>query len=228
MWKSLARSYTITYKSSLSGASGIPTNQTSSVTSPYSVNLSSAKPTLTDYVFKGWYTAATSNESCSGTTYQPNATITIPNTNYSLTLYAMWEKQSMQNFSCTLAEGTTSTITDTRDNKTYKVAKLKDGKCWMIENLKLGGSSPITITSANSDVTSNFTLPKSSASGFRDSNYNGDWVYVDPTYGGYYSWHAAAAGTGTYSMSSGDATSFICPKGWRLPTKDEFVTMSTT
>ena len=38
------------------------------------------------------------------------------------------------------------------------------------------------------------------------------------TYGNYYNWYAATAGTGDCSMSSGNAGSSICPKGWRLPT----------
>lgn len=35
--------------------------------------------------------------------------------------------------------------------------------------------------------------------------------------GYYYSWYTATAGTGTASMTSGDAIGSICPKGWRLP-----------
>ena len=38
------------------------------------------------------------------------------------------------------------------------------------------------------------------------------------SYGNYYNWYAATAGTGTCAMESGDATSSICPRGWRLPT----------
>ncbi|MBQ3305912.1 hypothetical protein IJH02_00535, partial [Candidatus Saccharibacteria bacterium] len=45
------------------------------------------------------------------------------------------------------------------------------------------------------------------------------------TYGNYYNWYAATAGTGTCSMSSGNATASICPKGWRLPTNSEFQTL---
>ena len=33
----------------------------------------------------------------------------------------------------------------------------------------------------------------------------------------YYSWTAATAGTGTSSVTSGDAPSSVCPKGWKLP-----------
>ena len=38
------------------------------------------------------------------------------------------------------------------------------------------------------------------------------------TYGTYYNWYAATAGSGKYSTSSGNASYSICPKGWRLPT----------
>lgn len=54
--------------------------------------------------------------------------------------------------------------------------------------------------------------------------------YTEPTlwgntelkaYGGYYTWNAATAGTGaSTTYSSRDASSSICPKGWRLPTGD--------
>ena len=36
--------------------------------------------------------------------------------------------------------------------------------------------------------------------------------------GNYYQWNAATAGTGGESVTSGNATSSICPKGWALPT----------
>lgn len=51
-----------------------------------------------------------------------------------------------------------SALTDTRDNQTYAIAKLSDGDCWMIENLRLAdthknGSStvPTTLTTANTN-----------------------------------------------------------------------------
>ena len=45
---------------------------------------------------------------------------------------------------------------------------------------------------------------------------------ANPLYGNLYTWHTATAGTGTYSMKTdGDnATSSICPRGWRLPQND--------
>lgn len=155
----------------------------------------------------------------------------LPGTYSGKVLYTLFNPSShgpkpvlpMQNFDCSsLANvGDTATLTDTRDGNEYRVRKLADGKCWMIDNLKIQNK---TLTPADSDVSSNYTLPASSTSGFSSSNYDGDWVYIADgsgnnkvEYGGYYSWHAATAGTGTQSMSSGDATSSICPKGWRLP-----------
>ena len=109
----------------------------------------------------------------------------------------------------------TKTLTDIRDNNTYTVSKLADGKCWMTQNLRIAGK---TITPADSDVTSNYTIPASSLSGF--NSYDTSNAYVDNTYGGYYTWYTATAGTGTYSLSTigYNTTVSICPKGWRLPT----------
>ena len=106
----------------------------------------------------------------------------------------------------------TKTLTDTRDNNTYTVSKLADGKCWMTQNLRIINK---TITPADSDVTTSYTIPASSIAGF--SAYDTSNAYVDSD-GGFYTWYAATAGTGTQSMSSGNTTVSICPKGWRLPT----------
>ena len=108
----------------------------------------------------------------------------------------------------------TKTLTDTRDGNTYAVSKLADGKCWMTQNLRIIDK---TITPADSDVTSNYTIPVSSISGF--NSYDTSNAYIDNNDGGFYTWYTATAGTGTQSLSTrGYNTSVsICPKGWRLP-----------
>ena len=106
----------------------------------------------------------------------------------------------------------TKTLVDTRDNNTYTVSKLADGKCWMTQNLRIAGK---TITPADSDVTANYTIPDSSISGFDSGAYEASNAYLDSD-GGLYKWYTATAGTGVYS--SGNTTVSICPKGWRLPT----------
>ena len=68
---------------------------------------------------------------------------------------------------------TTYTLIDSRDDSVYNVRKLADGNCWMTQNLQLTGSR--TLTSADSDVTSNFTLPASST----------NWGHtIESSYGG--------------------------------------------
>ena len=111
--------------------------------------------------------------------------------------------------------GDSATLTDTRDNNTYTIAKLSDGKCWMTQNLRLINK---TITSADSNVSANFTVPASAL--WTDTSYTAPHAYYnnDTDYGAYYNWYTATAGTGTNSVPSGDASSSICPKGWRLPT----------
>lgn len=108
----------------------------------------------------------------------------------------------------------TKTLVDTRDNNTYTVSKLADGKCWMTQNLRIAGK---TITPADSDVTANYTIPASSLSGF--NAYDTSNAYVDSD-SGFYNWYTATAGTGTTSLTiqGKNATASICPKGWRLPT----------
>ena len=108
----------------------------------------------------------------------------------------------------------TKTLVDTRDNNTYTVSKLADGRCWMTQNLRIAGK---TLTPADSDVTTDYTIPASSLSGF--ISYDTSNAYVDSD-GGFYTWYTATAGTGTQALSTDgqNTTVSICPKGWRLPT----------
>ena len=50
-------------------------------------------------------------------------------------------------------------------------------------------------------------------------------MYIDSDLGGYYSFYTATAGTGGTGFTSGNAPSSVCPKGWRLPTSNEFSTL---
>ncbi len=96
------------------------------------------------------------------------------------------------------------TVTDNRGGttRTYEIAKLADGKCWMLTNLKLGSTSgTITLTPADSDVASNFTLPQLTTSGSPDYDnpraygpIPGDTGSGATNYGYFYNWSAATAG----------------------------------
>ncbi len=122
------------------------------------------------------------------------------------------------------------TVTDTRGGttRTYEMAKLADGKCWMLTNLKLGGANPITLTPSDSDVASNFTLPALQTSG--STSYDnpqaigpvpGDTGSGATNYGYLYNFPAATAGATRTSLpasSTANAPHSICPSGWKLPT----------
>ena len=120
------------------------------------------------------------------------------------------------------AEGTKATLTDRRDNNTYTVAKI-NGNCWMTQNLRLSGNR--TLTSADSNVTRNWTFPIGSLAAGNTYTQARSAISDDPEhaleYGGYYNYCAASAGTVCSSSLAQDATQDICPKGWRLPTNSE-------
>ena len=118
--------------------------------------------------------------------------------------------------------------TDTYKSIIYTTATI-NGLCWMTRNLDLPGGT--TLTSSDSNVASDYTLPASSTSGFTSDStayvYNSNSTTCgngQPCYS-YYSYKAATAGT---NPSGGAAISDICPKGWRLPTLAEYITLRNT
>ena len=110
----------------------------------------------TGYGFAGWSDKFDYPTNPSAHFYGPMETITVPTgtTANGFSLYAVWIKSqgSIQDQSKVASvcnslttaptDGTAnltsvSALTDQRDNNTYAIAKLADGKCWMIENLRL-------------------------------------------------------------------------------------------
>ena len=110
-------------------------------------------PTRPGYKFAGWCdqptTKSENDDTCaSGHSYQPGETISLNQTGANnIKLYAIWTEEKTIANSTTMQEVTSCpdtipletvyTLTDPRDNQTYKVARLKDGKCWMLDNLAL-------------------------------------------------------------------------------------------
>ena len=105
-----------------------------------------------NYGFAGWNT----KPDYSGSFYGPQEDITVPagTATNGLGLYAVWVESagSFQDSAevtsvcgslvAAPTDGTAdlrsvSALTDQRDNETYAIAKLSDGRCWMIENLRL-------------------------------------------------------------------------------------------
>ncbi len=82
-------------------------------------------------------------------------------------------------------------LTDKRDNQTYWVAKLKDGNCWMTQNLALDLDTAKPLTLADSNVSDTWTPPASTQQGTitqfpttendRTLSYNpGEYIYTTP------------------------------------------------
>ena len=178
--------------------------------------------------FAGWNTKADGT----GINYGPMETIDT-NTIFSgnVTLYANWiaSAGNMQDWNgCSnLSIGQVTALTDTRDNNVYAVARLTDGKCWMIENMRITNSA--TLSNANTNVPQIANLAASSDS-WSISNINISQLntqntvvtgqLTDPTnqyvysYGDYYNWYSGTSANKNNNVSvSGD----ICPNNWRLP-----------
>ena len=78
------------------------------------------------------------------------------------TLSGITYMQEMSPYVCDYSDvDETKQLIDTRDGKSYWVAKLKDGNCWMTQNLALDLSTEVALTPADSDVVENWT-PKTS------------------------------------------------------------------
>jgi uncharacterized protein (TIGR02145 family) len=128
------------------------------------------------------------------------------------------------------------TLKDKRDEREYNIAKLADGKCWMLNNLRLGSQTgTMALTPADTNISGNWTLPQVLAAS--SMAYDAARVYgptpgdsnninSDTDYGFMYNWCAATAG-GTasggantctaYGTVASDSTGDICPANWRLP-----------
>ena len=187
------------------------------------------------YGFKSWNTQPDG----SGTNYGPNEYITMPDSGV-LTLYANWVASAgdLQGWTgcSSLSVNDVTALTDTRDGNTYAVAKLADGKCWMVENLRLDLEGA-GITEYNTNNPSSEFLEKladvtpnngewcvRTASGAasdpceREMNYNTN--NLDRSLEASYnvngiadvSWYSYGVMYNKYTANN------VCPIGWKLPT----------
>ena len=137
----------------------------------------------------------------------------------------------------TATENSELTVIDIRDNNTYTIAKLADGRCWMTQNLDLPGETALYSETSNvpegypeSGEVPYYTLPASSTEGFDDNtkafvynsgNHTDSCTSSQPCYS-YYSWIAATAGSGMgMTTANPNAPYDVCPTGWRLPTSSQ-------
>ena len=141
----------------------------------------------------------------------------------------------VQSFTGTASYCSTSgTLTDRRDDQKYTVRKI-NGKWWMTRNLAIGcngsgtsyGSSVSSksLTSTYSNVSSSWSTPMALLSTPANSDSPGGFttaaMQCSSTYGAWYNYKAATAGTISGSSNTTNATYDICPKRWRLFTSSE-------
>ena len=135
----------------------------------------------------------------------------------------------------TLASSANATVRDRRDNQDYTVRYI-NSKCWMTRNLAIGcngsgttyGSSVSSksLNSTYSNVSSTWSTPtallSAASSSTQTADYSAGRMQCNATYGAWYNYFAATAGTISTNSNTTAASKDICPKGWRLPTKAEF------
>ena len=137
--------------------------------------------------------------------------------------------QNVAEWGDTVTTGQEVFAVDKRDGRKYSVARLKDGKLWMGENLDLGRTALTTdLTSENTNLKD--TITAETFNGWRKTSstktYNdGELINVSgadevsgTSYGTLYNYYAASAGTVSGNANGNSAQYDICPAGWRLPT----------
>jgi uncharacterized protein (TIGR02145 family) len=132
---------------------------------------------------------------------------------------------------CTGADyGSTYTLTDDRDQKTYKVKYLPDNRYWMVQDLAFGEKCETKSSMGGATTTGNITV---------SGTYYGDCYKVNFAGAGYgYNMTAAMnygitqsgyTCSGTYSgYENGYPATCrgICPENWHLPTSAEYLAIN--
>jgi uncharacterized protein (TIGR02145 family) len=172
--------------------------------------------------------------------------------------------------SANIKEALISKVVDTREspNRYYAIARMPDGKCWMLNNLAFGGTGAGTqfttgAGTGSTNCTPSYntwcakTPPSNNSKQWADPkndsvtqntgndatrcavNYNTSVTINYTACGYFYNW-CAALGNGatgsTYNCSTTtegyidipNAGEGLCPTGWRLPTRNEYIVLWTT
>ena len=149
---------------------------------------------------------------------------------------------SMQDFTATtcgsMNVGDIIPLVDERNRQVYRVKKMQDGKCWMIDNMKYTGAdvSISNVDGTNGVAYNNEASKYNTVDGTSNqSTANSDKAFYNNPMGeeycystglstsytkcGYsYNWYAATAGTGTWATEEyAQVSGSICPTNWRLP-----------
>ena len=137
------------------GCQTIPSSGTSLGVTPTSAVLLASNYSREGYGFAGWSTTYDYSDDTGFLGPQEYITFTegqYSGSNPGLSLYAHWVRTAgdLQSWSgcSSLTSGAVTALKDRRDNEVYAVAKLADGNCWMIENLRLENTNSDNATGA--------------------------------------------------------------------------------
>ena len=202
-------------------------------TSATSATLLASNFSRTGYGFAGWSDVYDYDTNPNAHFYGPQETITFTagqytGTNNGLSLYAVWVESagSLQTDASIVCSSLTqaptdgtanlssvSALTDARDNQTYAIAKLADGKCWMIENLRLDNTNSDNSTGAlaqgyapSTTITNEFNYSRtygafSGLANPESSNFN-TYYHANSLY-----YYGTQEGTATINIYTGGRTS---------------------
>ena len=163
--KVITTTYTLSYVDNSGEATNMPASATTGTTTTGVFNITDTAPTRANYIFKGWCTATTNDDTCSGSIIKPGGLYVIGSnpTTFNSSVYAMWGDNTPKTYmqevdSTSLATllpnvGDTTTLYDKRDKNEYTVGKLADGKYWMLDNLALDLTSSTVLNSMNNTNT---------------------------------------------------------------------------
>ena len=249
--------YKITYNgNNASNTNGMSTLSHPYTASDTEVTLFANNFSRPGYGFLGWSTTQINPDASNASTlianakiFGPTETITANSTTLgqsapaNITLYAVWLKSSgnINSWSgChsmtattyndgTITPGSIIALTDTRDNETYAIAKLSDGNCWMIEDLRLDVTTANITASNTNNPTAEFLSGRTTLYNYCNTNdascydINRQAHVTNTQYSGYYyNWYTATAWNGSYSTGNAYVEGDICPAGWSMPSDTTF------
>ncbi|MBQ6436746.1 hypothetical protein IJJ27_04315 [bacterium] len=241
-------------------------NNNTCVSCPVNSSSSAGSTAITNCICNSGYNWIASNSTCkqcpSGSTYNSSSqtcvcdkvgygynvssNTCVENGTYSSTLKVYYDPMNctspiafMDSWTGCSSLGTHATVCllDPRDHRSYRVRKLADGLCWMIDSLKFGGNYGTLDGCSANDYEGNFNNGGSSdvtkaqetfvtgyyghcraIPGTYTDNYHND----TRSYNNYlYDWVAAMQSTLAYNGSTTSYTAphqGICPSGWHIPT----------
>ena len=198
-----------------------------------------------DYGFAGWSDVFDYTTNTSAHFYGPQEAISFAAGQYTgsnpgLSLYAVWVKSQgnlqdtskvttvCNNLTQAPTDGTAnlssvSALTDQRDNEIYAIAKLADGNCWMIENLRLEAENTRSVE--NNALAQGYgrSTTYGNFSGLADAenSFNAGTGATDATIANSLYYAGTQEGTASVNISQRDYAGFRMPRYNNLNTPSD-------